>query len=123
MEIEQRISYLRSLLGSPVWTDIIKPEQEKRFLALMKQAAIGRSSLSEAQLRCLLAEASEVERSLVQYENEIKDFDLTERDKAVEREQEEQEAKDGERQARLGFRSPYVGPPPAMAEDSDEYHG
>lgn len=114
MEREQRISYLRSLLASPIWTEIIYPDYESRFMSLCKQAIIGRRTLPEAELRGLLEAAAEADTILNRYKNEIQDFDLTEREKAVVREQEEREAQEGEMQAKLGFRSPYVGPAPAI---------
>lgn len=98
MEIEEKVNYYRSLLGSPIWTDVILPDLKQRYERAIYGAMAGRASLSEAELRVLLTDAANAKRFADMPLSAIQEFD-EEQESVIEEERQrtEQEARDAYR--------------------------
>ena len=95
MEIEEKVNYYRSLLGSPIWTDVILPELDQRYKNAIYAAMSGRGQLSEAKLRELLGDAANAKRFADMPLSAIQEFDA-EQEQVIEDEiqRTEQESRD-----------------------------
>jgi hypothetical protein len=111
---ERTLEYWRSYLGSPIWQECDEPVLTERFQEKVRKVLMGRSSLSEAELRCLLAEAAELDFVLNFRQRAIAEHDLTIRQEEDALRDEKAEQADAEFLARHGHHSPYrqeVTPP------------
>jgi len=117
---ERRVQVYLSYLQSPIWQEVDKPYLEDRFLVKVRKAITMRDSLSDAQLRGLLAEAAEVDHLLNFRQRVVHDFNLTKEQEEARLAEQRTAEEESQHLARYGFRSPFVAGSEAADRNEDE---